>query len=60
MHLVNYVPERPVDGVRLVLSRGEETEFEEPFGEQVAKAKVGPDGALPRFGMYAIVTVATR
>ena len=60
VHLVNYVPERPVDGVRLVLSRGEEAEFEEPFGEQAAKAKVGPDGALPRFGMYAVVTVMTR
>jgi len=34
--------------------------FEEPLGERPEKAKVGPDGALPGFGMYAIVTVATR
>lgn len=60
VHLVNYVPEKQVDGARLVLGRGEEAEFEEPFGDRPAKAKVGPDGALPRFGMYAIVTVATR
>ena len=60
VHLVNYVPEKQVDGARLVLGRGEEAEFEEPFGERPAKAKVGPDGALPKFGMYAIVTVAAR
>ena len=60
VHLVYYVPEKQVDGARLVLGRGEEAEFEEPFGDRPAKAKVGPDGALPRFGMYAIVTVATR
>ena len=60
VHLVNYVPEKQVDGVRLALGRGEEAEFEEPLGERPAKAKVGPDGALPGFGMYAIVTVATR
>ena len=56
VHLVNYAPEVQIDGVRLVLSRGEEAEFEEPFGERPAKAKVGPDGALPKFGMYAVVT----
>lgn len=57
VHLVNYVPEKRVDGVRLVLGRGGEAEFEEPFGERTAKSKVGPDGALPEFGMYAIATV---
>ena len=57
VHLLNYAPERPVDGVRLALGIGEEAEFEEPFGERPAKAKVGPDGALPKFGMYAVVTI---
>ena len=60
IHLVNYAPEKQVDGARLVLGSGEDAEFEEPFCEQPAKAKIGLDGALPKFGMYAIVTVATR
>ena len=60
VHLVNYAPEKQVDGVRLVLSRGEEAEFEEPLGDRPAKVKVGSDGAIPGFGMYAVVTVATR
>ena len=60
VHLVNYAPEKPIDGARLVLANGEEAEFEEPFGDRPAKVKVGPDGALPKFGMYAVVTVATR
>ena len=60
VHLVNYAPESPVGGVRLVLASGEEAWFEEPFGENAAKVKVGPDGALPGFGMYAVVTVVTK
>ena len=60
VHLVNYAPEKQVDGVRLALARGESAEFEEPLCERPAKVKVGPDGAIPGFGMYAVVTVATR
>ncbi len=60
IHLVNYAPEKPINGVRLVLGRGEEAEFEEPFGESAAKVKVGPDGALPKFRMYAVVTAMKR
>ena len=60
VHLVNYAPEKPVDGVRLILGRGEEARFEEPFGEKAATVKVGPDGALPAFAMYALVTVEAR
>jgi hypothetical protein len=60
VHLVNYAPEKQVDGVRLALARGESAEFEEPLCERPAKVKVGSDGALPKFGMYAVVTVATR
>ena len=57
VHLVNYAPEMQVEGVRFALASGESAEFEEPFGERPAKIKVGRDGALPRFGMYAVVTV---
>ena len=60
VHLVNYVPEKQVDGARLLLTHGESAEFEEPLCERPAKVKVGPDGTLPKFGMYAVVTVATR
>ena len=60
VHLVNDAPEKPVGNARLVLERGESAEFEEPFGDPPSKVNVGSDGALPKFGMYAIVTVATR
>ena len=60
VHLVNYAPEKPIEGGRLVLGRGETARFEEPFGEKAAAVEIGPDGALPTFGMYALVTVETR
>ena len=30
------------------------------LGEKAAAVEIGPDGALPTFGMYAVVTVVTR
>ena len=60
MHLLNYDPAHRVEAVKMILPSGWAAAVEEPFGEKVAKVAVGSDGALPPFGMYAVVTVVTR
>ena len=57
VHLLNYDPANSVEAAKIVLPPGMSATVEEPFGERPAKAKVGPDGALPKFGMYAVVTI---
>ena len=60
MHLLNYDPANSVEAAKMFLPSGMVATVEEPFGEKAAKVEVGPDGALPTFGMYALVTVVTR
>ena len=60
MHLLNYDPARRVEGAKMFLPPGRTATVEEPFGEKAAKVEIGPDGALPTFGMYAVVTVMTK
>ena len=60
VHLLNYDPVRRVEGAKIFLPAGRTATVEEPFGEKAAKVAVGPDGALPPFGMYAVVTVMPR
>lgn len=57
-HLVNYIPETPVKGVRLCLKDGERATLEEPLADRPQTVQIGADGKLPNFGMYAIVTIA--
>ena len=57
VHILNYDPANSVEAAKIVLPPGMSATVEEPFGERPAKAKVGPDGALPKFGMYAVVTI---
>ena len=58
VHLVNYAPERPIAGARLVLPSGAKAVFEEPFGADAAPKAVAADGRLPDFAYYALVEVA--
>ena len=60
VHLLNYDPAHRVEGAKMFLPAGMTATVEEPFGETAAKVAVGPDGALPSFGMYAVVTVMTK
>ena len=57
MHLLNYDPAHRVEAAKMFLQSGRTATVEEPFGEKTAKVAVGPDGTLPPFGMYAVVTV---
>lgn len=56
VHLLNYAPERKVEGV-LVDLRGASGEFSEPLREGGRPAAVPTDGKLPAFGMYAMLVV---
>lgn len=58
VHLVNYRPEEPIADARLVVPEGGTAVFEEPFGAHPRKVTLGKDGALPTFGMYAVIVVA--
>ena len=60
VHLLNYDPAHRVEGAKMFLPAGMTATVEEPFGETAAKVAVGPDGALPSFGMYAVVTVMMK
>ena len=60
VHLLNYDPAHRVEGAKMILPSGRTATVEEPFGEKAAKVEIGPDGALPPFGMYAVVTVMPR
>ncbi len=57
VHLVNYMPMQQVKGGRFQLEDGGSVEFEQPFGERPAKTKIGANGILPSFGLYAILTL---
>jgi len=57
VHLVNYIPETPVAGVRLVLASGLRATFEEPFAANLISRSIEADGNLPAFGMYAVVMI---
>lgn len=56
-HLVNYRPEEPVRGARLLLRDGVSAFFEEPFAVKPVAMRLGENGSLPPFGMYAVVTL---
>jgi len=56
-HLVNYRPEEPVRGARLLLRDGASAFFEEPFAVKPVAMRLGENGSLPPFGMYAVVTL---
>ena len=60
VHLLNYDPAHRVEGAKMILPSGRTATVEEPFGDKVAKVAVGSDGALPPFGMYAVVTVERK
>ena len=60
VHLLNYDPAHRVEAAKIFLPPGRTATVEEPFGEKTGKVEVGPDGALPTFGMYAVVTVVTK
>ena len=56
VHLLNYAPERKVEGVSVDL-HGASGEFSEPLREGGRPAAVPTDGKLPAFGMYAMLVV---
>ena len=60
VHLLNYDPAHRVEGAKMILPSGRTATVEEPFGDKVAKVAVGLDGALPTFGMYAVVTIMPK
>ena len=60
VHLVNYAPDVPVKGARIVLPPGAKATFEEPFGADFSARPLPPDGALPPFAQYALVTIDTE
>ena len=60
VHLLNYDPATSVKAAKIFLQSGMAATVEEPFGENAAKVEVGSDGALPAFGMYALVTIVAR
>ena len=53
----HYDPAHRVEAAKMFLPSELAATVEEPFGEKTAKVEVGSDGALPTFGMYAVVTV---
>ncbi len=57
VHLLNYDPATNVEAAKILLQPGMTATIEEPFGEKAAKVELGADGALPTFGMYALVTI---
>ena len=60
VHLVNYAPDVPVKGARIVLPPGAKATFEEPFGADFSARPLPSDGALPPFSQYALVTIDTE
>ena len=60
IHLVNYSPETPVRGARLRLPPGRTASLETPFERQAQARPLGADGALPDFGLYALITVGGK
>ena len=56
VHLLNYAPDRRVEGVS-VDSHGASCVFSEPFGTGDRPVAIAPDGKLPAFGMYAFLIV---
>ena len=54
VHLLNYAPDRKVEGVSIDLN-GASCEFLEPFGngDSIKPVSIGADGKLPSFGTYA-------
>ena len=57
VHLVNYMPETPVSGAKVVLPDGAGATAEVPFGEDPSAKRVQPDGSLPEFAEYLLLTV---
>ena len=58
VHLVNYAPERKVEGVSVRLN-GASCEFLEPFADDgsARPVAIGEDGRLPAFGLYATLVI---
>ena len=58
VHLLNYAPDRKVEGATVGLN-GASCEFLEPFGDGDSSKPVtiGKDGVLPSFGMYATLVL---
>lgn len=55
VHLVNYDIHRPVASGRVALPRGWTADVETPFEGDAARRAVPADGALPPFGLYALL-----
>ena len=54
---MNTIAATSVEAAKILLQPGMTATIEEPFGEKAAKVELGADGALPTFGMYALVTI---
>ena len=57
VHLVNYMPERPVSGAR-IRTNGRKATFEAPFGADSSVRAVPATGDLPTFAEYALVKLS--
>ena len=57
VHLVNYMPEKPVTGAKIAIPGGSRATVETPFGADPSSKLVPTDGSLPEFVEYALLTV---
>ena len=57
VHLVNYMPEIPISGAKVILPAGAKASVETPFGADASKRTLPADGSLPMFGEYLLMIV---
>jgi hypothetical protein len=57
VHLVNYMPEVPVSGAKMIVPDGVKVTAEVPFGPDPSVKRISADGLLPEFVGYMLIVV---